>query len=404
MSHQAIAMWQWSNMIHDRVPPEMQPLRVNLDETCIRLHPERGSGFLTLSARKKKRSKASLVRHVTKRHLRGSFCHVALICDDVRLQTALPQFVFVNSALISQEDANAAIAQAPQHIRIVRVKNTWTTSERYQLIMTELSKALTHAAPTRPIVLSFDTFKAHITEECWRTAANNNLVCHLIPAKMTWALQPCDAHLFAKYKNTLSTISQRIILEEHTSCCTSLQLLRALMATIEEVMDTTSWATSFDQLGLRGNQDLVSERVLAKLCFSNRPDVPKECPSLDQLMQCFPNRHSIPLDAVFASLLKYERRMAMRSNAPVPVGVRLTNMVPRASASSSSGVIGRPLLPPLPPPATSCPPRLLPLTAMMRFRSTQSRPQMTQPRAMLRLHRLPSDLHHTGDIVSPPSR
>ncbi len=396
-------MWQWSNMIHDRLPSEMQPLHVNLDETCVKLHSERGVGLLTNTARKKKRSPTSLVRHVTKKHLRGSFCHVALICDDVRLQTCLPQFVFVNSALISQTDADAAAAAAPVHIKIRRVKNTWTTSERYQLIMTELSKALSQAAPARPVVLSFDTFKAHITEDCWKTAAKLNLVCHLIPSKMTWALQPCDTHLFARYKNTLSTTSQGIILEEHSSCCSSLQLLRALCATIEEVMDSTPWAESFDQLGLRGNQNAVSARVLAKLCFENKPIVPKDCPSLQQFMNCFPAKHNIPIDAMFGSLLKYEIRVALQSSGPVPIGVRLSNVAPQASASSSSSIPQRPSLPPLPPPSTACPVELLPLPETRRLPPALRHHPMNQPRTMLRLRRLPSETEPMQHHAFPPS-
>ena len=64
--------------------------------------------------------------------LRGSFCHMAVICDDPNIQKVLPQYIFVNAALFSKADADvSAEATATSTLVIVRVKRTWTTTERF---------------------------------------------------------------------------------------------------------------------------------------------------------------------------------------------------------------------------------------------------------------------------------
>lgn len=293
--------------MHGQVPRGERPVVVNFDETSIRLYQKTGPGYIVECARKQKRSGKSLSQNVTKGVLRSSFTHVAMICDDDELQPHLPQCVFVNSNQISQEAFNKIQAQLLPNVRAYRVANAWMTNDKMKLVLKELANELKPHLTGRRVLLCGDCYKAHIGKNIWAAAAAHGFFYFIVPPKLTWALQPCDTHLFALFKNKLATGCQRLTILSGSHRLDTESLLAALNETIDDALNKRSWRKAFDDLGYRGDQRRISDRLLSKLEFKERPQIGKNMPDLADLIACFPQRTDIPIGHMFSAVAKVNR-------------------------------------------------------------------------------------------------
>ena len=306
---QATAVWNWANFLHARIPPHERAVVVNMDETSIRLYQKPGKGCVVKVARKEKRSAKSLTRNVTKGQLLGTFTHVAMICDDADLQPHLPQFLFINQTQISQAEFDSIQGEWLPNVDARRVANPWMTNDKMKFVLKGLADAVAANSQNRRVVLCSDAHKTHIATSTWKSAAAHNIFYFIVPARLTWALQPCDTHLFAMFKNMLCTSCQKLAILNGRRRWDIILLMKALNTTIGDVLNKRSWQKAFDDLGYRGNQKNVSQRVLDKVDLAERPAVPNAIPSLAVLTSCFPLRTDIPIGHVFSAVLKADRLM-----------------------------------------------------------------------------------------------
>jgi hypothetical protein len=109
------------------------------------------------------------------------------------------------------------------------------------------------------------------------------------------------------FKNTLSTTCQKLAIQNGRHRWDILLLLKALNISIGDVLNKRSWRKAFDDLGYRGNQGNVTQRVLEKVDLAERPEVPRSIPTLAVLTSCFPLRTNIPIGHVFSAVLKADR-------------------------------------------------------------------------------------------------
>lgn len=307
MQFQATAVWQWSNFLHAHIPPTETAVVVNMDETSIRLYQKPGQGYMVKVARAKKRSAKSLTHNVTKGQLLGTFTHVAMICDDEELQPHLPQFLFINRKQISQADFDSMQSEWLPNVHAQRVENPWMTNEKMKVVLKGLANAVAGHSDKRRVVLCADAHKTHIATSTWQSAAAHHFFFFIVPPKLTWALQPCDTHLFAMLKDKLTTSCQQLAIANGRRRWDIILLLRALNSCIGDVLNKRSWRKAFDDLGYRGSQRNVSKRVLEKVDLAERPAVPNGIPSLATLMSCFPQRTDIPIGHVFSAVLQADR-------------------------------------------------------------------------------------------------
>ncbi len=186
--HQASALWQWSNFIHDFAPQPQAPVRISLDETSIRLHQDAGDGFLVEAARRKKRTSKGLTQSVPKSAQRGSFTHVAMVCDDCEVQKLLPQFLLLSAHQVSVATFAELQAAVPANVVLQRDAKAWMTSKMMVTIISKLAVCLADVLKSRPVILYADVYKSHISNVVWTACARAGIYYCLIPAKLTWAL------------------------------------------------------------------------------------------------------------------------------------------------------------------------------------------------------------------------
>lgn len=309
---------------------------VNLDETSIRLYQKFAPGCLVPCARKRKQSAKSLHMNVTRGQFLGSFTLVAMICDCATLQPHLPQVLFMNSSQISAQEFAAVTHRLPPNVTAIRSTNTWTTAEKMKQIFAALANTVRKHAPRKRVILCADSYKAHLSNSNWQSCAAYGFFYFIIPAKLTWALQPCDTHLFATFKAFLWKKVQQLTIDGNHSCPKMATLMDALVATIESVLNNTSWTKAFQDLGYCGHQHAVSPRTLQKLDMTEWPQVGHDLPTLEDIAQCLPFRCDIPIGLIFDAVLRAER-----SAAVVGIGSRSGTESQGQQTSPSHGHLSR---------------------------------------------------------------
>lgn len=297
---EAAAVWRWSNFLHQHSPPGRRIVRINMDETSIRLHQAVKNGHLTSSARAVKRSARSLTSSATTSQTRGMFTLVAFVCDDATIQQILPQVLLVNTKHLNAAEPAAALrTHLDANTVLWTCTKAWVTSALMCKIVALLHERLRPYQHECHFILSSDGYRAHLTRPVWRAFNRARIMYFLIPAKMTWALQPCDTHVFAPLKDCLRHECQMLTLSSPDGRLTMTLLIRALAQSIAKILRGVSWRGAFWDLGLTGVQATLSDRCLEKLGMRNRPRIGGGLPSLEQLQSVFPARAVLPIDDIF---------------------------------------------------------------------------------------------------------
>lgn len=378
---QVEALWKWVNMLHEVVPKGKQILRMNLDETSIKLFQDTGKGFVTASIRKRTRSGRKVHRNVSRGQLRTAFTHVAIICDNTEIQQHLPHILIVSCKAMSEEVYTKLLSSLPPTIKLWRRKSSWMNKDSTCEVIRMLAKALLPYKETHDFFLGLDAARIHLNERVWRQAARCGIFMYCIPASLTWALQPCDVYVFAAYKWRLRQISQQMAIARNNSEVSLEQTILAVVRAVEAVITGRCWKHAFEHLGLNGTQAGVTKRTLEKLGYSHTPTVGSTMLTLAQLQSCFPRGAVIPIEAVF----KMVSSVLSSPSPPDPEEEALPPPLVGASSSwigrtrSTSHLAEAPGIAPLAP---------KPPTAFSRGDSW---------RPMLRLRRLPS-----GAMQPPP--
>jgi hypothetical protein len=148
-------------------------------------------------------------------------------------------------------------------------------------------------------VLLFDAAKPHLAPAVFAACANGHVWPVVVPAKMTWLLQPLDTHAFLLYKIFLQKAYQAARVE--SACCdiSMAELLPCVYDGIRTVLEGRSWAYAFDADGFSPAQSAASDRVLVKLLRVQPLGLSAERPTLEQLRLCFPLRARVPAAAIW---------------------------------------------------------------------------------------------------------
>jgi hypothetical protein len=197
-------VWQWYNFAESVAAARgRRILRVNLDETAVKLYPGRSRGSLFVS---QKRLRDGGGQRLPKWKQRCCLTHVALVCDRTDVQPVLPQYVIGNERTLLVRNMGVLRGDCPSNVRILRQQSAWNNAAGTARIVRELAVAV---AATRDrlgefqIVLILDAARIHYAPQVLRACASAGVWPIVVPAGMTFLLQPLDTHAFALYKAEL---------------------------------------------------------------------------------------------------------------------------------------------------------------------------------------------------------
>ena len=218
--------------MHAQAEPGRRIVRINMDETNVQLMPDAGLGHLVARACCMRRSPVGLARNAKKGDTRATMTHCAMICDDASVQALLPQVVLMSSLRVGEALAAEVRSLLPSNIVLLRLPKAWVNVDVMVWIANEVGRRLRTLESTHRFIFLADAYKAHVSTRSLQAYARNNLWFVLVPAKLTWALQPCDTHLFALYKRVLAQRCQQLAIADGRAGGSWLRAIQALADTI----------------------------------------------------------------------------------------------------------------------------------------------------------------------------
>jgi len=118
-----------------------------------------------------------------------------------------------------------------------------------------------------------DAAPVHLASNVLRACAERSVHVIVVPAQMTWLLQPLDTHAFRLYKATCMRAFQTARTRADTGHLTVAAFLQVVYCTIREVLQGRTWHHAFAACGYTMGQTHVSESVLSELGLAQRPEV-----------------------------------------------------------------------------------------------------------------------------------
>ena len=220
---------------------------------------------------------------------RSAITHVAAMCDRADFQTLLPQVVLMGSNQVSEERLERLLRTVPACVRVWRYAKAWMSTAVMIRYIRLLGRCLHEYRQTYRFILYVDVLKSHICPAVLRAASAANLWICVVPAKMTWVLQPCDTHLFARYKHMLTEEFQRRSGLTATGDITWELMLESLWHVISVLLQGRDWSQAFAAVGLLNGQRHLSRRTKSKLMYESSPAlVASSLPALAEFQVIFP--------------------------------------------------------------------------------------------------------------------
>jgi len=317
--------------VESRVPEGKAPLRINMDETSLCLFQGGGKG--NVITRKRRAPAAGGPAQKASRALRRTcLTHIAFVCDRPELQPLLPQVIIGNCKTFLLRDWPALLGASPGNVYLLRQKSAWNNRDTCCRVVRMLAEVLRpHLGQFQP-VLTMDCCKVHLHRSIVMTCNAVGVWLVVVPAKLTWLLQPCDTHAFQPFKLALRASYQARRAGHAAGELGINEFLECVYEAIRTVLQGRRWGPAFDADGFGGRQAAVSTRVLRQMGLDHLPAVPSTEPSAGQIAACMPRRSRVPA----ASFLR-----PFAARRPVPLGRRLLPW-PRAAAAaggSSGGAV-----------------------------------------------------------------
>ena len=188
-----------------------------MDETGIRLFQAAGAGNMMVEAARLRGNGLRPVQNMSKHQERSSFTHVVMVCDDPAVQPLLPQVLIFNKHMLPQRESELIQPSLPRNEYMLRQKTGWMNGDSMKQILKLLHASLLTSLGNRQVILSCDAYQAHMTTSVIRLRYKLGIYRRFIPAKMMWALQPCDTHVLALYKRQLRILNEAD--SEHRAYC-----------------------------------------------------------------------------------------------------------------------------------------------------------------------------------------
>ena len=331
MQLQAKIFWQWARYLCRNADPSGKtPLLLNLDETAIPVVFTQQAG--TVMVGKGAGVWKSLPRQrVSKADTRLYFTHVAVICNIPSIQPLLPQVIFLGAASITKAQFDALKTDLPDNVFLKRMPKGWNNSDQHREIVKLLSVILSKLPQFQPI-LCFDAAPLHLSADVLQELLSGSVNFLLVPAKMTYLLQPLDTHVFMRFKLYLKQRFVEAVLAGAPDENKTVRMVRLVIRAVRHVLQAHEWEVAFKQTGIWRDQSMVSSSILRNLCYEELPAIDSSRPAPELLRTLWPrNRH-------------FHEELVM---SLLPNSVSDSGRLPTAAASSScsSSAPARSMLP-----------------------------------------------------------
>jgi hypothetical protein len=317
---QAYACWRWSNFIAACNTEGKPVLRINMDETCLKLHVPARPGIVFEPVAKHRKQLLRKGRGPDLGTRRAAVTLLAFACDDERAQRLLPQIFLLNERVISKADLDAVRARSGSRILMTRRTSGWVNAKFMVEVVDVLALCLADVLGSRHVVLHLDACKAHSHIDVLRAVSKAGIFVHFVPASTTAWLQPLDVSVFSKFKGWVVGEVERLRLASADGVLGRPEVLDVYRRGVARVIQGQSWARAFGVTGLSDQSGLGTE-IAARLGAFSPLTVPRAMPSYEDLAMIFPRGANVPVEELFEVAVSAERskraiRLALSAKLP----------------------------------------------------------------------------------------
>lgn len=273
-----------------------------MDETPIRLCPRVRKGWVVAADEGRKQ----LLRDAPGPSLgekRTALSLVAFLASKSEFQGLLPQIFLSNEHLLTKAEADELNETTAENTFFIRRNSSWVNNEVLVQILQLVKASLGKVMDSHRIVLSMDTDKAHLHVRVVRECARLGFFLHFVPASVTKWLQPLDVLVFKRYKDWIATETEKRRALAPGGRLSKVEVFSLYAEGVHAVMEGEPWGRAFELAGLIG-QTGTSAELLKRLGCHGPVSVPSTLPSATNLLAVYPRRSTIPVDELFALVLR----------------------------------------------------------------------------------------------------
>ena len=270
------------------------PLRINIDESPMpivydavgNIAKDLGSG------------NAGPRRPARRVERRVHLTLVAMICDVPWIQKLLPQVLVVPERILTLKNWQKINEELPQNVYLLRNKSMWLNTKIFMDVLNLLRAILDlyKIQQTHRCILYVDAFGGHTSIPTLKKMKDCHFWFVLLPANLTYLLQPLDVKTFRMVKRFL-----RERFASYTTLAEDGQLimkaLRDILEAIQEYFTGRNWSSAFVSLGLSGVTP-TSNTLLRELEWDVVPEVPRSRPKKRDVRECTPGGRDLDRDAL----------------------------------------------------------------------------------------------------------
>ena len=192
-------MYTWWNLLESLCPRTKAVLRINLDETAVKIWMPPGKGLIARPSIHVVRG-PRCISPATRKQQRACMTHVAFVCDNPSIQVHLPHVIIGNEAVLPLYIQREIEPQPFSNVYLVRRKSAWVDAGYMAVIIKLLGAILKPFLGIVQPILLMDALPARVAQTVFRAEARCGFWVVVVPAKLTWLIQPADTHAFYTYK------------------------------------------------------------------------------------------------------------------------------------------------------------------------------------------------------------
>lgn len=259
---------QW--LVHERFAGQHTVL-VNIDETPIVPEMPARKGHLIVNSADEHIHWSSFGKtSAGRKHATLLAC----IVNDAGLQKHMPQILLVKDKATSRAD-KVRLKALPKPMIWYENTDGWITADNLCPLLTLIRRIVRGYRPHSKIVIIMDTAPPHIAQKVLTHLNRLGVHILLIPAGMTWLLQPLDSHVFNSVKKELFLQLSTFRAGLPEGKMPSGAWIDILGNVVQKMLVNTEWSTTFASNGLSADLSDLRSRIqeIAGQCFPalNRP-------------------------------------------------------------------------------------------------------------------------------------
>ena len=318
LSPEATIFLKWARWLREVAYADSNPILLNLDETAIEHAIARRHGYVL-----RHRSLARRAEGISRAETHAHLTLVALLSAEPELQPLCPQLVLCKDARLTRRE-KVKLRGMPPPFQWVEGTNGWVTGENFPDVLTSIRRPFQREHAGRPIILLLDAALQHVSDAALAHAARLRIQLLVVPAGLTWLLQPLDTHVFASLKRTLHRLQERKRAASAPGSMEPAAWVDVLVTGVREVILKRNWRHAFVDNGLVGPGPIGRLRLKDAIGCPREGgavDIVAVPPSEADLLELLGRtRRCVRVRLLGPALRHQERAMAALGAPPAPVG------------------------------------------------------------------------------------